>query len=111
MMNLATGQFQRRALSLPNEIIFGAMYAAPAFRVFSSEWRADNSSTVFTSHKTWVFTDAIQFLQCYSFLCNLAVLLSDFRNVFNDLKTEDIIESLKETAWRPIPTAQTQGKG
>jgi len=96
VMDMGTFQSQLQALSI-NTILWGGTYADGKFEIFSSLRRGQK--TVISSHGVLTLTDPVDFLKCYSFMCNLALDTIPFLASIKSPAAK-ILQSMKATAWR-----------
>lgn len=59
-------------------------------------------------HHEWDLTQPVEFLRCYTFLCNLANDLQALLQELEGLQIATIAQSLKQTSWR-APTLSFNG--
>jgi len=131
-MDMGTFQSQLRALGIYT-ILWGGTYADGSFEIFSSHWRGDTVRNLdltdnvvlytaaiqqicISSHRRLSLTDPVNFLMCYSFMCNVALDTVQFLNFTKRLlsSTNKVILSMKAMAWRvsnlPSTVSDTKSK-
>ncbi|KIM81513.1 hypothetical protein PILCRDRAFT_8576 [Piloderma croceum F 1598] len=96
VMDMGTFQSQLQALSI-NTILWGGTYFDGKFKIFSSH--RCGPKMVISSHAILMLMDPVNFLKCYSFMCNLALDMWPFLDSIKSTSATEILLLMKATAW------------
>ena len=123
VMDFGAAQSQRRALGLDPAIIWGSTCAMGRFEVFSSEWDDEvrfcplmnvawltaSQYISYSSHCQWNLLEPVDFMKCYSFLCNLAGTTATLQQTLEGKDGQTMAQSVVAASWRALTPPTSAG--
>jgi len=100
-IDLSTAQCQRKAVGLPDRIVYGATCWKGEFNIYASWWNTGTRITFGQMHGTLNLNEPVDVLRCFCFLRNLQrYLLSDLITELQALEPTVAARRLKTFRWR-----------